>query len=493
MVITTYKLKLSSICLLIIMLCLSGCSNESAVDKESDREPNINPDYSGITIPPNIVPLNFLIDEEGKKYEVKLYSTTSKGFRIKSKGNRISIPSGKWKQLISQSIGNEFFIEIKAKQEGGWTRFKRIINSVSTDPINSYLVYRLIEPGFEMWGSMGIYQRSLEDFKEYPVMINAMSEHNCMNCHSFAGNNSNNMLFHMRGKLGGTFIYRNGVLTKVDTKTDQTISAGVYPAWHPDGRLAAFSVNKIMQSFHAIPDRKVEVIDTVSDLIIYDTELNVVNTCASISLKDRYETFPSWSPDGRFLYYCSARALPQDKYDQIRYDLLRIAFNTGTREFGTVDTIVSSTQTGLSVSFPRISPDRKYVMFCMSDYGNFTIWHKESDLYLLNLETREITKPDINSDQTESYHTWSSDGRWIVFSSRRIDGLFTRLYFTYFDTDGKAHKPFILPQKNPQFYDTFLKSYNVPELVTGRVELNPRIISESALSEPLKASFGPGN
>ncbi len=125
----------------------------------------------------------------------------------------------------------------------------------------------------------------------------------------------------------------------------------------------------------------------------------------------------------------------------------------------------------------------------MAKYGYFTIWHPETDLYLMNLETNVITKPDINSNRSESYHTWSSSGRWIVFSSRRIDGLFTRLYFAYFRRDGKMDKPFILPQKDPGFYETFLKSYNIPEFITSEVKLDPRVLSEITRSEPVNATF----
>src|SRR5450759_4167152 len=92
---------------------------------------------------------------------------------------------------------------------------------------------------------MGIYQRCLENFIESPIMINDMSDSNCMNCHSFCRNNSHTMMFHMRGKHAGTVIYRDGKVSKVNTKTDHTISPGVYPAWHPGGRYIAFSVNHI--------------------------------------------------------------------------------------------------------------------------------------------------------------------------------------------------------------------------------------------------------
>jgi len=111
----------------------------------------------------------------------------------------------------------------------------------------------------------------------------------------------------------------------------------------------------------------------------------------------------------------------------------------------------------MSVSFPRISPDGKFALVCMSKYGNFTIWHQESDLYFVNIATKQMSKPDLNSPQSESFHSWSSNGRWIVFSSRRIDGRFTRPYISYFDEQGTAHKPFVLPQKDPDFYLTFFE------------------------------------
>jgi len=75
------------------------------------------------------------------------------------------------------------------------------------------------------------------------------------------------------------------------------------------------------------------------------------------------------------------------------------------------------------------SPDGRYILFCKSGHGNLTIWQPESDLYLLDLKTGIVSKPDINSNKSESFHTWSSTGRWIVFSSRRDDGLlYTRPY-----------------------------------------------------------------
>jgi hypothetical protein len=478
------------IVLIFFSWALPGCSHPGADCTEINRKPFICPDYSGITIPPNIAPLNFMINEKADEYLVKLHAEIGDAIIVTSTSGKITIPSGEWKKLLGHCTGKELFIDVFIKQSGKWSGFQPVINTVATDPIDSYLVYRIFDQGFLTWNKMGIYQRCLENFDESPIMVNNMSDRNCLNCHSFCNNNSKTMLFHMRGKVAGTIIYRKGKLTKINTKTSQTISPGVYPAWHPNGRYIAFSVNHIAQAFYAAANHQREAIDTLSDLILFDTETNNISNCASIASKDRLETFPTWSPDGRYLYFISAVKLPPDRYKQLHYDLLRIAFDPETGNFGAVDTVISSTRTGLSVSFPRISPDGKYLLFCMSEYGNFTIWHTDSDLYLMDMETNEITKPDINSDKAESYHTWSSTGRWIVFSSRRMDGLFTRPYFAYFDINGKAHKPFLLPQKDPAFYNTYLKTYNVPEFITSAVDLNPRILSEVARTVPLNASFG---
>ncbi|MCX6302531.1 MAG: hypothetical protein NTW82_10135 [Bacteroidia bacterium] len=464
----------------------------SGVDKSctmSEREAKIFPDYSDVTFPPNIAPANFIIEENAQKYIVKIHSQDKDQITIRSGKGTIRIPARLWKKVLQSCRGGDMFVEVYAKQDGKWIKYRTIINYIANETIDEYLVYRLIEPGFETWNKIGIYQRCLENFSEKPVMVNNMSDGNCMNCHAFSSNNSSIMMFHMRAQNAGTIIFRDNMLEKVNTKTDKTISAGVYPSWHPDGQYIAFSVNSIVQMFHSVSKNIVDVIDTLSDVVLYDTRNRQISTAESLSSKDRFETFPSWSPDGKYLYFCSAKKIDLEKYDQIRYDLLRISFDPETKHFGKADTVVLASARGLSVSFPRASPDGRYLLFCMSEYGNFSIWHPESDLYLKDLITGEISRPDINSPQTESYHTWSSSGRWIVFSSRRLDGLFTRPFFAYFDPSGKAHKPFILPQKDPAFYKTFIKSYNVPELVISRVKLNPRILSRTVRQDPIQATF----
>jgi len=466
---------------------------------ELKQDAVINPDYDSVTIPLNIAPLNFRINETADKYMARFHNSNGIDFIVSSRDGRIKIPEKKWRKLLSASTSNEFFVDLAVKRSQKWVKYNALTNYVAQDSIDKYLVYRLIDPEFETWNVMGIYQRNLENFKVSPLVLNRMSDGNCMNCHTFCKNNSNTMMFHMRSEHAGTIIYKDGKLSKVNTKTSKTIAAGMYPAWHPSGKYIAFSVNNIVQSYHAIPGRTVEVYDTLSNIVLYDVNNNVITNCSSLSDPDRLETFPAWSPDGRYLYYCCAvkKILKQPDYESfmdvhsmIRYDLLRIAFDQEKRKFGAVDTVLTVSDKASSISLPRISPDGRYILFCKSRHGNLTIWHPESDLYLLDLNTGLVSKPDINSDKTESFHTWSSTGRWIVFSSRRDDGLlYTRPYFAYFDTSGKMHKPFVLPQKSTRHYFKIMKSYNLPELVTSRIDLNPRKFEGIIKEQATNASF----
>ena len=137
--------------------------------------------------------------------------------------------------------------------------------------------------------------------------------------------------------------------------------------------------------------------------------------------RDYMETFPAWSPDGTTLYFCRAAAYaPAMPLDSIRYDLYRIRFDEKEERLYDLECVYQASAFGRSVSFPRVSPDGRYLMFTQFDYGNFSIWHPESDLYLMDLQSGAIRVLDeVNSNDVDSYHTWASSGDWFVFSRQR--------------------------------------------------------------------------
>jgi hypothetical protein len=225
--------------------------------------------------------------------------------------------------------------------------------------------------------------------------------------------------------------------------------------------------------FHTTGETR-DVFDADSNRGIYQIDSNQVMTPPAIAQADRNETWPAWSPDGRFLYYCSAPKLPFAQFRSVRYDVMRAPYDADANRWGEPETLVSAGKTGLSAGQPRPSPDGRWLLFCLYQYGNFPVYQPSSDLYVLDLSSRQYRRLAINSDQADSWHSWSSNSRWIVLSSKRLDGLFARPHFSYVDEQGEFHKPFVLPQEDPTFYGFCLKTFNVPELMQGPVTVKER-------------------
>jgi hypothetical protein len=464
----------SIIFFLILLKMISGCSHEEAASVQTSNLPEIYPDYINVTIPNNIAPLNFKIQVECQKVKAT-FSGKSGSFSVKGE-YKIDIPLRKWKRMLEEEKGDSVTVSVSAMTAGEWCSFKPFYFHISEDKIDPYLSYRLIEPGYEVWNMLQIRQRNIENFNEKVIIDNNLVDGGCINCHTYSDQNPSLSFFHLRHINGGTMIQKNGVFRKIKTTTDSTISAGVYGSWHPSGRFLAFSTNVIIPGFHSIKDLRLEVYDTISDVIILDIDKNEVIKNRLLAGKNEFETFPAFSADGQRIFFCSARktSMPEN-YRSIRYSLCALSFYPDSVSFGTkVDTLISSFRTGKSVSQPKPSPDGKYILFTSFNYGNFPVWHKEADLHLLRLSDLSIdTIPIINSNNSDSYHSWSSGSRWFVFASKRDNGMYGKPYFAHIDEDGKCSKPFLLPQRDADFYDFFLKSYNIPELARGPVPFSP--------------------
>lgn len=486
-----------------ISILILAISCTPAVPEKSislDTVPALYPQYADVTIPCNIAPLTFRIEEEGSGF-VTRFSSGDKELVIG--GKEVLPPIEKWQELLSEAAGNTIKVDVYAKKKGGWGHYLPFEINVSSDSIDSYISYRLIPPSYVAYEDLSICQRNLSTFEEEIIYSNKLvpSEPNgqCINCHAYKNHKTDNMQFHARQHLGGTVFVHNGNAKKVNLKTDSTISAGVYPSFNPKYDVVAYSVNNTGQVFHTKNSNKVEVQDKASDVIVYNPVNETVAHVANGA--DDLEVFPCWSADGKVLYYCSAHMEHLDttlnresefvmRYKEIKYDILSRAWNPETGEFGKVDTVFSASALGKSATFPRVSPCGRYMLFALAEYGCFHIWHKDADLYILDLETREYWSLDkANSPFPESYHAWSSNGKWILFASRRDDTNYSRLYIAHINDDGTAEKAFLLPQASAEFYDFFDRSYNVPEFMTEAVKITPHEFSDVLKGESVNVKY----
>ncbi|MFH1715918.1 MAG: hypothetical protein ABIF19_01085 [Planctomycetota bacterium] len=486
---TRISYAIAILTLLTVLLPYSCRSRKVTITEYSsiDQPAQIQPDYAGSAIPPNIAPLNFVIQHDGSGYLVKIHSLKGNPIEIFSKEPAISIPKQAWRELLDSNRGQQLnldvFVESGAaappseRENRQWYRYQTLTAKIADEDIDSFLVYRKIHPGHRTWRDMGVYQRNLSNFDESVILENESFKHGCVNCHTFCGNRTERMLLGIRSADYGSsaLLLEDGKVSKIGTKFG-------YTSWHPSGRLAAFSVNKVRQIFHSAAAEVRDVMDFDSLMAYYLLGSKTVKTTPDLSRKDRLETYPNWSPDGRYLYFCSApkswsdTTVVPENYDQVKYDLVRAGYDIDRDQWGPLESVLSAEDTGLSILLPRISPDGRSLLFCMCDYGCFPVYRHSSDLYMMDLEAAKQTgdfaykRLDINSSESESWHCWSSNSRWIAFSSKRGSGVFTRIYIAYVDKDGKVHKPIRLPQEDPKYYESCLWTYSVPELVTEPVQ-----------------------
>jgi len=487
------------ICFIFSLFVLESCRNDLQGNiRIINLQPKIEPDYADVTIPSNIAPLNFIIKESGNEYQVILKSGLSDSqISLRSKDGVIQFPEKSWKKLIGESKGDKITIQVLSSiGKDSINQYEPISISVANDPIDPYLAYRLISPGYYSWSDIKIEQRSLENFDKESVIENQIIEKNCVNCHSFNQNNPDQFLVHIRGSKGGTYFVDNDKITKTDLKTDKMTSGATYPYWHPGGRFVAFSSNQVRQSFYAHYSKSIEVYDQSSSLIVYDIQKNEIVGGPKDGSGESLQTFPTWSPDGKTLYYCEAHLKDSasqweiNDIKKIHYNLVKKSFNETDVTFGKTETVVNAIEMQKSVSFPRISPDGKFLIFTLADYGTFPIWHKEADLYMLDLENQRLKKMELNSNETDSYHSWSSNSKWLVFSSKRLDGRSTRPFIAYINSWDQIGKPFVLPQDNPAYYDNLLLSYNIPELIKGKIKMTPRDFEAATKYTTIQAKSG---
>ena len=488
-------------------LFLLSCSGPSVPTDatHTDKLPDIYPDYSGVTIPANLCPTNFMLPDCEEAVACLSFGDLSFTYGDE---NKIVIDEEEWQELRNAAAGNDkgIKVEVYGKKDGKWLSYKSFPIYVAKDTIDPYISYRLIQPSYVAYEDLAIVQRNLTSYDESDIynnrMIHTEEKGQCINCHSFQNYETKNMLFHMRQFLGGTMILNNGQLKKIDLKTDSTISAGVYPSWHPTADLVAFSTNTTRQIFHTKDKDKIEVLDYESDLILYDVQKNEVSNISNAP--DEHECFATWSPDGKTLYYTSAHIDPaifnngdksfRNHYEQIKYNIYSRSFDLATHKFGEPVLVFDAAQLGKSATLPRVSPDGKYLTFSLGNYGCFHVWHRDADICIIDLQATDTQHPtpntqNLNSPFSDSYPSFSSNGRWIMTASRRDDGNYTRPYISYFDAQGKCHKAFAVPQKDPERNTLLLRSYNRPEFMKEKVKITPQQFATKAQEDAVRAKY----
>jgi hypothetical protein len=268
------------------LICMAGLavSGPRAMDGAvtAGRPPHIHPDYAGAVIPPNIAPLNFVVRESGSQYVVRIMSQRGRPIEITSRSGTIAIPARAWHNLLDANHEGQLTFEVFVQSGKAWRRFGTFYCTIAHEGIDSHLAYRRIRPVHGAWRDVGIYQRDLGSFDESTILTGAYFGGGCVNCHTFCNNRTDTMLVSTRSKqyANAAAIVRDGAVEKVGATFG-------YSAWHPTGRILAYSSAKIVMFQHAVGPEIRDVIDLDSFLAYYDVDSRIVRTTPALARKDR--------------------------------------------------------------------------------------------------------------------------------------------------------------------------------------------------------------
>ncbi|HLJ51188.1 MAG TPA: tetratricopeptide repeat protein [Bryobacteraceae bacterium] len=175
-----------------------------------------------------------------------------------------------------------------------------------------------------------------------------------------------------------------------------------------------------------------------------------------------------WSPDGKWIVFIRADAispyLPGAKLalfandpneTQIRYDLYRIPFNEGRG--GRPEPVAGASANGMSNSFPKVSPDGRWIVFVQCRNG--LLMRPDSQLYIVPAAGGRARLMKCNTRLMNSWHTFSPNGRWLAFSSKGRSP-YTQLYLTHIDAEGNDTPPIFVDNTTAAN-----RAVNLPEFV----------------------------
>lgn len=473
----------------------------------------IFPDYGGadLVIPVNIAPLNFIVSEArlpqvatvrmeafaaGRPEESAPDAALTVKLRKKDGWLHCRFPLEAWHHCLQKAAGGHVRLGFYDRQgqavaeRGGMTpdptdtiRKFLIRWRVATDSIDPYLIYRLSAYDENPCKYLEAEERCLENFDKRLLMDNRRTDGQCFNCHTSAQNDAGCMSIHLRGAQGGTLLFTDGGFRKINLPDGFPDLRLAYPAWHPSQRYIAFSSARIQVFPHTNIYKTQDLIaDTLGRLLIYDLQRNLLlpaptDPTAAAAHNARFEvSFPVWAPDGRRIYFCRTEKLRLtdtlslvENLARFRYHIAAMDFDTASRTFSLPYTVCTDS-TG-SLSLPAIDPSGRYLVVTKLPMGSFPS-QNGGELALIDLNRRDSATglcaltdiPALSSPDGEKSHQFSSNGRWMVFGSKRLNGSTAAIYISHFDREGRFHAPFVLPQATGDFYTAQLRTFLFPVL-----------------------------
>jgi len=118
---------------------------------------------------------------------------------------------------------------------------------------------------------------------------------------------------------------------------------------------------------------------------------------------------------------------------------------------------VGASENGVSNSFPKVSPDGRWIVFVQCKNGE--VMRPDSQLYIVRFNGGEARRLRANTSRMNSWHSFSPNGRWLVFSSKARTP-YTQMYLAHIDADGNSSPAILIDNATASN-----RAVNLPEFV----------------------------